>query len=638
MSKLCRFGLALVGGVAVALLAGTGAGPASAHDQHGPGKGHLHGSGAWGTIELVGVARVTTTPDLVADVAVSPNGQWAFLANWGEPDCAGPETGGQTSPDAGAWVIDISDLSKPTKVGFIPSSQDTRPGEGMQVVPISTRFFTGDVLVMNNEQCGKNGKGGISLYDVTDPRKPVKLSEHFGDRGAVRDANDIHSSFAWDTGEHAYAVIVDNFETTDVDILDITNPSRPRLIRELSLAASYPGITQAPLGLTQVFLHDMTVKRIGTRWVMLLSYWDGGFVQLDVTDPVNPTLLGDTDYAYPDPHLQERTRSSLAPEGNGHQAEFTADDRFFIATDEDFAPFGATRFEIATGPHAGPYPSVPVPGAAYISGLADQVLNGPTVYGGYGCPGSAPLPRPEQVPGYLAQVDPGEEKIIVLQRGPSGDPSAPEAPCQPGVKAHNAVLAGWDAVLFVQLHGGTEDPPYCGAWAFTDAVVGVCTSHEAYHKLFNTPVRLTGYPDGPALGTIGGHIRATARFDGWGYVHLFGNAAAGGKFPELDTYAIPEAHDPAFATGYGDLTVHEVATDPQAAHRAYLSYYSGGLRALEIRCAGPRCELVEVGGYLDPKGNNFWGVEAFVRQGQTYLLASDLDSGLWIFRSTSSAR
>ena len=36
---------------------------------------------------------------------------------------------------------------------------------------------------MNNEQCGKNGKGGVSLWDVTDPLKPFKLSEHFGDRG-----------------------------------------------------------------------------------------------------------------------------------------------------------------------------------------------------------------------------------------------------------------------------------------------------------------------------------------------------------------------------------------------------------------------------------------------------------------------
>ena len=82
-------------------------------------------------------------------------------------------------------------------------------------------------------------------------------------------------------------------------------------------------------------------------------------------------------------------------------------------------------------------------------------------------------------------------------------------------------------------------------------------------------------------------------------------------------------------------SVHEVATDPLDPSLAYLSYYSGGLRAVHIQCASPTdpatCELVDVGGYLDPDGNTFWGVETFVRDGQTYILASDRDSGLWIF-------
>jgi hypothetical protein len=188
-------------------------------------------------------------------------------------------------------------------------------------------------------------------------------------------------------------------------------------------------------------------------------------------------------------------------------------------------------------------------------------------------------------------------------------------------------------VLFVQRHGGTEDPPFCGSGAFVDAVVGVWTNHEAYHKLFNTPVSTT-YPDGPrsapsARGS-GRRPRSTA-----GATSTCNTLSAGGKFAELDTYAIDEAHEEAFAVGFGDLTVHEVATDPVSADRAYLSYYSGGLRALQVRCASSTdCELVETGGYLDPNGNNFWGVEAFVRNGQTIILGSDRDSGLWVFRRT----
>lgn len=75
------------------------------------------------------------------------------------------------------------------------------------------------------------------------------------------------------------------------------------------------------------------------------------------------------------------------------------------------------------------------------------------------------------------------------------------------------------------------------------------------------------------------------------------------------------------------------------------SYYSGGLWAIQIQCGGvpydsdnppadtSTCELVEVGSYLDPAGNDFWGVETFIGEdGMTYILGSDRDSGLWIFQ------
>jgi hypothetical protein len=615
-------------------------GPAtSAVAQHNTtGEEHLLGTGAFGKIDLVDVVELTDTPDLIADVTVSPDGNTAFLANWGEPDCPGPERGGRTSPDAGAYVIDISNIETDPNsaqlIGFIPSHQDTRPGEGMQVVNITTGRFSGDVLVMNNEQCGPQGKGGVTLWDVTDPSNPRRLSQHFGDKApGDRDAHEIHSAFAWDAGDRAYLVMVDNVEFPDVDIMDITNPRRPRLIAEYNLNDF--NVDQPDIGLTDSFLHDMVVKEIDGRFIMLLSYWDGGFVLLDVTDPANAVFLGDTEFTDPDPELLESLRIALTPEGNAHQAEFTIDNRFIIGTDEDFAPYRPDDFMITTGPFAGVYPAVIVPGGQPPAILDDLTLSGPVVYGGYGCPDSAPVPSPEDIPGYLEMLQPGDETIIVLQRGPSGDPSAPEAACFPGEKAHEAALAGWDAVLFVQRHVAVDEP-FCGSGAFVDPIVAVCTTHEAFHKLFNLPPfdpAQWSYPENLPIGTIGERIEVGSVFDGWGYVHLYDRVT----LQELDTFAIDEAHDPAFAFGFGDLTVHEVAVDPQDPSLAYLAYYSGGLRAIQIQCSNPAdnttCELVEVGGYLDPLGNDFWGVETFVGEdGFTYILASDRDSGLWIFR------
>lgn len=129
-----------------------------------------------------------------------------------------------------------------------------------------------------------------------------------------------------------------------------------------------------------------------------------------------------------------------------------------------------------------------------------------------------------------------------------------------------------------------------------------------------------------ALGKVGDRIDLRAFFDGWGYVHLFKNEK--GKMTELDTYAIPEAHDSDFASGFGDLSVHEVATSAKRNDLAYLSYYAGGFRVVKINDAN---KLVEVGRFIDGGGSNFWGVEVFQSGGKEYVAASDRDFGLYIF-------
>ena len=104
-------------------------------------------------------------------------------------------------------------------------------------------------------------------------------------------------------------------------------------------------------------------------------------------------------------------------------------------------------------------------------------------------------------------------------------------------------------------------------------IVALCTTHDALHRMFNDPPEFAvPYDDdveGAARGTVGEKVRATSVFDGWGDARLFRNEA--GKFTEVDAYAIPEALDERYASGFGDLSIHEVATDPKA-RLAYSSY------------------------------------------------------------------
>jgi hypothetical protein len=598
--------------------------PVDGH-QHGTDEGHLLGSGAWGKIELISSLELFDATDpafgreLVADVGVDPAGEFAYLANWGFPDCALPESGGMTSPDAGIYVVDIRNLENPEQVAFIPTHQDTRPGEGVQVIEVTTSFFDGEILAFNHEGCGKNYKGGFSLWDVSDPTKPKRLATGVGDRTVdgsrrmISDANESHSVFMWDAGDRAYIVVQDEWESADVDIFDITNPRHPVLVSETDLNDF--DVDQPDLDLTDSFLHDMIVKEIDGRFIMLLSYWDGGWVLLDVTDPSNPQFLGDTDYPATDPLLLEQTGIALPPEGNAHQAEFTMDNRFIIGTDEDFDPF-KLFLTIGEGDPA-PINAGTASGEGSVL-AAGETITASTVFLGLACD-AATIPE--------ATADP---EIAVVERGA----------CDFQVKIDNAKAAGYDAVI---IFNSTNGSPPCEALLNMLATVDI-PSYFVARSLGYEILGIAGYdatactgPALPAIGTAGETITLSSAFDGWGYVHLIDNDPASLTYLQsVDQYAIPEAHDPNFASGFGDLSVHEVAVDPQDPTLAYLSYYAGGLRAIQIECGDPTdastCDLVEVGGYLDEEGNNFWGVETFVRDGVTYILASDRDSGLWIFK------
>ena len=135
--------------------------------------------------------------------------------------------------------------------------------------------------------------------------------------------------------------------------------------------------------------------------------------------------------------------------------------------------------------------------------------------------------------------------------------------------------------------------------------------------------------DEVAIGTVGEKIAATSIFDGWGYTHLFRNS--GEEMVPVDHFAIDEALDPRFGEGdFGDLSVHEFATDPTE-YLAYSAYYAGGMRVMRFGDAG----LEQVGKFIDEGGNNFWGVEQFTTpQGDRLFAGSDRDYGLYLFRYT----
>ncbi len=577
--------------------------------QHGGDDGHI-ASGSDNVTLVSKLALKNVEPGKIADVGVHKG--YAYLAAWG----------GETCKYNGVHVVDIQNPAAPKEVAFVKSKEGSAPGEGVQALYIDTPKFKGDILVTNNETCNeKTGFGGLNIYNVTKPGSPTVLAEGFGDETVAgqgkKAANEIHSVFTWDAGDKAYAVIVDNDEGADVDIVDITDPKKPKLIAEHDLDEKFPQIVQpSPGNLTQIFHHDMIVKKVGSDFVMSVSYWDGGYVLLNVNDPANPTLIGDSDFADPDDELLFQTDLTEAPEGNAHQSEFTLDNQYLIGADEDFSPTGLR----ATDEDGSEFLAIPGDATGEIE--LGTALSGETVYVGRACTIDEPVPAGDG------------DQVAVVSRGE----------CTFSEKIANVEAAGGYAAAIVVNRAGADA---CGPLAMS--VVGTIPAFSVERSVGYDLFDIIGYDEqaclggdpgaieshllpGVAVGTLGDEISVESFFDGWGYVRLFKAplTANGGKLQQTDTYAIPEAMDPGNAHGAGDLSVHEVASSQNVANRAYLSYYSGGLRVIEIE----NDKIVEKGFFIDEGGNNFWGVQVFQSGGKEYVAASDRDLGLYIFEYT----
>jgi hypothetical protein len=363
------------------------------------------------------------------------------------------------------------------------------------------------------------------------------------------------------------------------------------------------------------YFHDVQVKKVHGHMVMLLSYWDAGWVLVNVDDPAHPQFIDD--FTYPDPD----TLSGVSPpEGNAHQAEFSHNNQFIIGTDEDFRPFRLI-VKITSGPSADAEFLATQGGKAPIG--PDTPLQGPTYFVGLACDPTALPPAPSDF------------AIALIERGR----------CSLTHTAVNVAAAGYEAAIVFN----TSDPVAVSPCEriFSPRVETdipfVVVPRSAGFALLGIAYDPEDCPGGtepalPAIGTRGADVHVSAQFEGWGYVRLLDAQT----LEQIAAYAITEALDWRFASNFGALTVHEVATDPKQ-NLAYLSYYAGGLRVVAFGKDG----IQEVGHYIAEGGNNFWGVEVhrfptelqgtdvLGREGEEQLiLASDINSGLWIFRYT----
>ena len=524
----------------------------------------------------MGIVFGANVTDIWAARSTRDGRDYAYMGTFSDLAC--------TLDTTGIHIVDITDPTAPSKVAFIPDKPGTRTND-VKVTHFEAGRFSGEILVATNEPCGLDlfvprlharggaiipGQGGIAIWNVTNPRKPRPLKQNFG-------RNPIHNTFVWQDGNRAYLIAVDDLAVDDVIIVDITKPQSPKVIA-LTGQADWPGGIDN-IGIGEVFLHDVWVEQNANlgKNVAYLSYWDAGLVMLDVSDPANPVFLGDSDYQSPDP------LSGQPPEGNSHVAVPDATATRVLMGDEDFAAGVLTKFEF----DGVSFPAV----QGLFTKVVDPSFTGPVHWTeGEGCT-TAEFDR--------AAIA-GE--VALVQRGTcffSEKAAAAQALGYAGFVVANDAARG-DALI--AMSAGTAD-------------------------VITIPGFFVGFSTGEIMKAApGGTLDVEGVFDGFGYLRLL-DISDPTNIVELDQFATEGVFvNPPLL---GDHTMHNVVVD--GGTTAYISWYAEGIRVVDF--AGDT--LTEAAHFVDTAlGSNFWGVYLYDHSdGNTYILGSDRNTGLWIFET-----
>jgi hypothetical protein len=282
---------------------------------------------------------------------------YAFVGSWG---------GGGACPAQGFRVVDLSDPTRPTVVTAAARYPGTT-AEELAVLPVSTPFYAGTLLAVGIQRCtaGNGARGGLALFDVTDPHTPVELA-FFSTGASGRGVHELDLA-RQDGRVLALLAVPGSGEAGDLRIVDVTDPRTPRQVGAWNVHAAL-GPTAGYGCERSVYAHSVRAGRDGR--LAFVSYWDAGEIILDISTPEAPRELGRA--------LQPDT------EGSVHSADEMEGGLLLVAAEY---PFFNDRTVLTVGVEAGGVQRQFLACEASTVSLLTQTgrLTGPLVYAGEGC-------------------------------------------------------------------------------------------------------------------------------------------------------------------------------------------------------------------------------------------------------------
>jgi hypothetical protein len=251
---------------------------------------------------------------------VFAHGDFAYVGS----RCGAARRGGD-----GVQVVGIRNPYHPTLVSTLSNPRYTR-AEDVTVLSVHTPAFTGDLGVVGIQACfGSGHEGevvpGLRFYDVTNPAHPSLLGHWDLPQGTVG-CHEIDAVQRTDGLLLAGCArnLIDHINSNGQDsvhIVDATDPRHPTTLTNWTLGAD-------PLGgvgcLPYQFAHSVRFEDGGQS--LYVSNWDAGTVNLDITDPAAPAIVGDTVIVPPD------------EDGDNHSMTLANGGGWLVINPEDFSP------------------------------------------------------------------------------------------------------------------------------------------------------------------------------------------------------------------------------------------------------------------------------------------------------------
>ena len=275
---------------------------------------------------------------------------YAYVGHWGFQDWANgsknrfcPEF-----PNSGVAVVKV-DGPATTRV----STLQNPAGTSAEDVVVYTAHDGRDIAVAGIQWCGgsredPDGERGLMLWDVTNPASPVQLG-YLRTACCTRGVHEFEVEHHANGRTYAYATVPtsrypdpdspsgyrDVNGDGDFRLIDITDPANPTQVSDWGVQdAGGPWTDGQGCDPDANYGHGAEPSADGRT--VYLSYWDSGFIKLDVSNPSNPVFEGRTTYP-------------ANADGDAHSSNYDDARRLLFTADEDFCPNSGPAIEKGWG-------------------------------------------------------------------------------------------------------------------------------------------------------------------------------------------------------------------------------------------------------------------------------------------------